>query len=661
MPYIISNHRKSCFMTRVNEVSIVTHLANIIFLMIRFHAAAQIITLDDFMPQHSVLREYEKIPVTWKGTGQVQMHFNEGLNSLDEERYDLAVENFTRVIELDNDNWQAYYYRGVALKMMMRLGEAATDFEKLLRLNKNLAEAWLELGKIRQIQFLLVPAEECYNKVGKAKPALQPEALFLTGTIYLQQNDPTVAEKKFKECLEINPNYHNARINLALIEATKKNSSEAALPHLEKILEKDSVHRYALQLYAFLQFKNNPLQSLKSLSTLTRHYPTNLMYPYLRGLIYTEMKQYEKAFNDFQKILQATQVDENRFRGQQTPMDKRIDIQYAGYYILSTMYGLPDADIPKIKKSYCLFLTGQFDEGIKNIQTIRNYKSHPLTLFLLGLGNEHNGNHEEAWGYYNAALKLDSDIQDAHTKVGIYNTNVGNWNEAEKHFSESLRINPKLHALYKLRGVSRFFLKDYQKAIADFTRYLEYDSTDSETLRNRAFAYRMSGKITDGLNDYLRSDPRSFKVDDYYPFLTDLLEQKDTVNALRYLRKIYSIKPEDEKSAVLYVELLTHTKHDDEAKKIFRELTQPGNSLNPFSESSLRVAMAIIHRREKRYKEAEEALTKAIRLYENPRAYRERGMLYLQLNNPAKAQADLKKASNLGDKQARDALKIFEN
>ncbi|MCS6974084.1 MAG: hypothetical protein N2044_00750 [Cyclobacteriaceae bacterium] len=116
-----------------------------------------------------------------------------------------------------------------------------------------------------------------------------------------------------------------------MIEVFRKNSSEVALPHLEKILQKDSVHRYALQLYAFLQFKNNPLQSLKSLNTLIRHYPTNLMYPYLRGLIYTEMKQYEKAFNDFQKILQATQVDENRFCGQQTPMDKRIDIQYAGY------------------------------------------------------------------------------------------------------------------------------------------------------------------------------------------------------------------------------------------------------------------------------------------------------------------------------------------
>ncbi|MCX7636348.1 MAG: hypothetical protein N2044_00745 [Cyclobacteriaceae bacterium] len=61
------------------------------------------------------------------------------------------------------------------------------------------------------------------------------------------------------------------------------------------------------------------------------------------------------------------------------------------------------------------------------------------------------------------------------------------------------------------------------------------------------------------------------------------------------------------------------------------------------------------------FKEAEEALTKAIRLYENPRAYRERGMLYLQLNNPQKARTDLKKASNLGDKEARNALKIFEN
>lgn len=628
-----------------------------LMVFIPLSGSAQLITTPDLLPQHAMMWAFEKIAVTWKGSGEIQMHLNEGLNNLEEGKFDLAYQHFSEVIRKDNQSFQAYYYRGVALKMMARLPEAATDFEKALSLNTNLAEGWMELGKVRQMQSFFSNAEACYEKAGKASYLRLVDGLFLTGSLYMEMNNLTAAERKFKECLEKNPDYHNAQINLALIEASQKRNPKVALPYLENIIQKDSANRYALQLQAAITLVENPQQSLKNLNTLIRHYPDNLSYHYMRGLLYAGQQQYDKAFLDFQKILRATEVDENRFRGQQTPLDKRIDIQYAGYYLLSTMYGFPEEGISKLKKAYCQFLTGQFEEGNGTIRTIPDYQTNPLTLFLLGLGHEHSDNHEEAWDFYEAALKLDNDIQDAHTKVGIYNTNIENWKEAERHFSEALRINPKLHAVYKLRGVTRYFLEKYPQAIADFSKYLEYDSLDNETLKNRAFAYRMAGKVTEALHDYLRVNPARFNFVEYQSFIKVLLEQNDTLHALQYLKKFHDIKPEDEYAIGAYVELLVQTKKDNEAKEIITGMIKSGKLTHVAVESSLYTSLAVIYARENKIKEAEETLTRALKIYDHARTYRERGLLYLRQNEQVKALQDLKKAAELGDQEAQNMLK----
>lgn len=618
---------------------------------------AQPLTVQNFLPQHALMWEYEKIPVSWKGSGEIQVHLNEGLNNLEEGKFDLAFQHFSEIVRNDNQHFQAYYYRGIALKMMVRLPEAASDFEKATSLNKNLAEGWIELGKIRQMQSFYKEAEVCYENAGRASYLRLIDGLFLTGALYMERNNLAVAERKFKECLEKNPDYHNAQINLALIEANQKRNPKVAIPYLERIIQKDSANRYALQLLATVNFQDNPQQSLKNLNTLIRNHPTELTYNYMRGMLYAQQQQFDKAFSDFQKILQATQVDENRFRGQQTPLDKRIDIQYAGYYLLSTMYGFPEEDISKLKKAYCQFLTGQFEEGNNTIRTITDYKKHPLTLFLLGVGHEHSDDHENAWDYYEAALELDNGIQDAHTKVGIYNSNIGNWTDAEKHFSQALRINPELIAVYKLRGVTRYFLKEFPKAISDFSRYLEYDSLDNEALKNRAFAYRMEGKTISGINDYLRVNPANFNFVEYQFFIKALLEQNDTLHAIQYLKKFHDIKSDDEYAAGAYVELLVQTKRDHEAKEIIAGVIKSGKISYVAVESSLYTSLALIYARESKLKEAEETLTRALKVYDHARTYRERGLLYLRQNEKGKALQDLKKAAELGYQEAQKMLK----
>ncbi|MDM8527187.1 tetratricopeptide repeat protein [Anaerolineales bacterium HSG24] len=63
-----------------------------------------------------------------------QVHYERGLVYSSSGRYDLAIKNFTKAIDLDPDCTIAYYDRGVAYKEMKEYQNAIKDFEQFLEL-----------------------------------------------------------------------------------------------------------------------------------------------------------------------------------------------------------------------------------------------------------------------------------------------------------------------------------------------------------------------------------------------------------------------------------------------------------------------------------------------------------------------------------------------
>ncbi len=609
----------------------------------------------DMLYDREALRNYEEVQLEWTMTSAIQLHLNDALTNLYDKNFHVAIGALDSVISLDNQLWFAYYYRGVGYKLVGNFEEAGKNFKDAIRIKSDNFQPYLEAGKVEQILGNIESAESYYKKARKIDSSISDKVLYLLGNIDLSRGDIIAAKKKFLECTSINPSFHDAILRLGLIEVLKKGDSKAALAHVNKVLDLDSLHRNALHIRAVISNKDNPQQSIKDLNNLIKLDPTNLLYITQRAIISSEMNDFEKAFLDFQKVLQATPVENKNFRGKQTLIDKRIDIQNAGYYVMSQIYGLPEESASKIKKAYCLFLVNKTHLGIQTLKEIKGYQNSSLCLFLLGLGYEHFAQHEVAMKYYEYALAIDSEIQDAHTKLGIYNTNLSKWKASEINFSEAIRINPRALEVYKLRGVARFYLTDFDGAIKDFNEFLKYDSLNDEALKSRAISYLKIGEYHRGAIDCIKSATCHSEIRTFAEFITPLVASGDTTQALSILNTYQArgYKPE-----ILFyqLDLLISQKKTDEALRLAENALAIKSISSNDNYCTIYLYLGVIYRMKNQLDKAEQFLSNSINLIKNSKAYLERGKLFMMVNKNKLAKKDLLRALEMGEPEAKVLL-----
>jgi Tfp pilus assembly protein PilF len=70
----------------------------------------------------------------------------EGMKALEEQRYEAAIQSFTKVLEADPKDYAAHFHVGLAQSLLNRDAEAITSYKKVLELKPGLYEAQLNLG-----------------------------------------------------------------------------------------------------------------------------------------------------------------------------------------------------------------------------------------------------------------------------------------------------------------------------------------------------------------------------------------------------------------------------------------------------------------------------------------------------------------------------------
>lgn len=121
---------------------------------------------------------------------------------------------FLQATEADNANYLAFYNLGLLASDQERFEEARTYLEKALSIKENDADILTALGTVHLKSGQDAEAEKLFQK---ALELGESEVLYNNlGTILFRRKDYRKAKELYRKALDMNPDYQEARENIAL-------------------------------------------------------------------------------------------------------------------------------------------------------------------------------------------------------------------------------------------------------------------------------------------------------------------------------------------------------------------------------------------------------------------------------------------------------------
>jgi tetratricopeptide (TPR) repeat protein len=140
--------------------------------------------------------------------------FEEGLQFRSDNKPDLALESFSRAIDLYPDYYQALTARGDSKLVKLLLADAAADFDRALKSNPNYAAALRGTGYCKLLNRDLPLAAEYFGKAITADPG-NARSFLLLGMTNFEMNQRAEAIKNLRQALSLD-DLQSARAHLYL-------------------------------------------------------------------------------------------------------------------------------------------------------------------------------------------------------------------------------------------------------------------------------------------------------------------------------------------------------------------------------------------------------------------------------------------------------------
>lgn len=128
---------------------------------------------------------------------EIRKHLRTGHSLYRKKIYRKALQEFDKAIELDPNNYRAYFWRGRVYIRVKRLKEATVDFQTVIKLRPDYAEAYDNLG---WLHMQLEEYDESINYLSKSLELKSNDgwAYYTRGRCYFQKGDLQKALKDTK-------------------------------------------------------------------------------------------------------------------------------------------------------------------------------------------------------------------------------------------------------------------------------------------------------------------------------------------------------------------------------------------------------------------------------------------------------------------------------
>ena len=382
---------------------------------------------------------------------------------------------------------------------------------------------------------------------------------------------------------------------------------------------------------------------------------------YAIGSLYNGLKQYEKAIEAYQQIIELKPESKAyRILGYSYTKLKQYDSAIKAFKKSLQIN-------PKNKKTYInrgnmYFAKKKYKKAIEDYNSSLKLDSTRSFVYSnLGLSYSWLKNYDKAIKYYDFALIKDSKDKKSYRGKGFVYKKLKQYDKAFEFYGKAISIDSLFADPYSYRGYLYLITDNYEKAIEDLTKYINLHPNNHDWVdySNRASAYLEVGKYNNAINDCEKAISLNPKATVTYDILSSIFIAKKEYNkALININKAISI---DSTKATYY-----RTRG-----VINRNLKNRNNALIDYNKSiSLDSTNAYSYKLKgnlfyfnKKYEKAILEFTKALNI--NPNyygAYHYRGHSFYKLSEYENAIKDFKKGNDLNNdyiEYYRDLFKVY--
>ncbi|MDB9389879.1 serine protease [Microcystis aeruginosa] len=265
------------------------------------------------------LQKYDLALADWNKAIEINPNYalaynNRGGLYHNQQKYDLALSDINKAIEINRNLAEAYYNRGLLYYDQQKYELALADYSKAIDINPNLAEAYNNRGLLHRDLQKYDLALSDYSKAIDINPNYA-EAYGNRGNLYSDLGKYDLALSDYSKAIRINPNDAEAYNNRGLLYYDQQ-KYELALADFNKAIEINRSYAEAYYNRGLLYFNQQKYElALADWNKAIRINPNFAEAYNNRGVLYIDLQKYDLALSDFSKAIDINPNYANAYLG----------------------------------------------------------------------------------------------------------------------------------------------------------------------------------------------------------------------------------------------------------------------------------------------------------------------------------------------------------
>jgi tetratricopeptide (TPR) repeat protein len=408
-------------------------------------------------------------------------------------RYQEALADYSKAIELDPKSAEAWYNRGNIYGRMRQRDRAIADYSKAIKVDEKFAPAWNNRGGYFNQLGQPDKAVADYSQAIKLQPK-NPFFLFNRAHVYDRLDKPAKAVEDYSKAIELDSKFISAWF--ARGEAYDKlGQHNKALADYNALVRLDPTDVTPYARFADHRLKRFWLD---------------------RGRANWILRRYKEAVADFSE---AIKLDENFAPAWYNRGNAYADLGQLDKAVADCTHAIKlDAKdaIAWSNRGAAYLSLKEWDKALADLaEAIKLDKKLAAAWSNRGAAYFNLSEFDKALADLTEAIKLDETLALAWYNRGSILYKLNQLEKAINDLSQALKRDPRIALAWFYRGNARLRLGQLQKAIADFTEHLKLDQKEAKSWNSRGVAYMRLGRSDKAVADYseaLKLDPNDATV-----------------------------------------------------------------------------------------------------------------------------------------------------